>query len=344
MNIIVGNQQQRLLDRLDIDVIKRITGCYDAQTLVEMFRTFYFNKIILDVTSLKDYNVINSYKELVRGLDADKIIFYIPENSNLCTAKFLSQLVSIGIYNFTSNLEGIKYLIKHSNTYQEVEHIQKIAGSSSEISSTVVRQKNVEETRPEESRYNYMSTQIIGFRNVTSHAGATTLIYMLKKELTSIFGNSSVLAIEINKNDFSVFVDKKMISVSKDNIKDVLKKAQDFKFVLIDLNDFAENSICDEVCYLLEPSIIKLNKLIRLNNNVFQRLKGRKLILNKSLLSEKEIENFEAEAKTKVFYSIPALNERKRNDVIYDFLVKLNIVNGSERKDTSSKVFGLFRR
>lgn len=342
MNVIVGNQQQVVLDRLDIDVIKRVHGCYEVKVLIDMFRTFYFNKMILDVTAMKKYNDINSYKELISGLQAEKIIFYIPENSNLCTAKFLSQLVSIGIYNFTSNFEGIKYLTKHTNTYQEVEHIHKLAARSTGITQTIVKQRDEQEEKQEEKKE--LGNKIIGFRNVTSHAGATTLIYMLKKELASILGNNQVLAIEINKNDFSVYVDKEMISVSKENIKSILKKVDNYKIILIDLNDFTENSICDEVCYLVEPSIIKLNKLIKLNNNVFQRLKGRKIILNKSLLSEKEISNFESEAKIEVFYNIPALNERKRNEIIYDFLEKLNLISDNDKRDSSNRVFGLFRR
>ena len=341
MNVIVGNQQQVVLDRLDIDIIKRVHGCYEVSELIDMFRTFYFNKMILDVTAMKKYNDIDTYKELINGLKADKIILYIPENSNLCTANFLSQLVDIGIYNFTSNFEGIRYLTKHTNSYQEVEHIHKLASRTKGITQTVVKQRDEDELKEIKSDF---GNKVIGFRNVTSHAGSTTLIYMLKKELESAYGNNSVLAIEINKTDFSIYVDKEMISVSKDKVKEILKQADNYKIILIDLNDFTENSICDEVCYLVEPSIIKLNKLIKLNNNVFQRLKGRKVILNKSLLSEKEISNFESEAKIEVFYNIPPLNERKRNEIINDFLEKLNLINENDRNESSNRVFGLFRR
>ena len=45
MNVIIGNQQQVVLDRLDIDIIKRIHGCYEVNELIDMFKTFYFNKI-----------------------------------------------------------------------------------------------------------------------------------------------------------------------------------------------------------------------------------------------------------------------------------------------------------
>lgn len=340
MNIIIGNKQENQLNKLDIDIIKNVVGCYEASVLVEMFKTFFYNKIVLDVTALKDYEDINSYKKLISGIEADKIIFYMPENTNLCTAEFLYQLVNLGIYNFTSNLEGIKYLINHSNSYKEVEYIKKL-----------VKKDNINNLQNEETKnsiekkaqviYDY-EQKIIGFRNVTSHAGATTLIYMLKKELAMIFGINKVLAIEINKSDFSIFIDKEMISLKKEQLKDIIKKAKKYKVILIDLNDYPDNSVCDEVCYLVEPSIIKLNKLIRINSNVFEKLKGRKLILNKSLLSEKEISSFEAEAKIEVFYNIPALNERKRNDVLYDFLEKLELVSEYDKKD--NKVFGLFRR
>ena len=317
MNVIVGNQQQVVLDRLDIDIIKRVHGCYEVSELIDMFRTFYFNKMVLDVTAMKKYNDIDTYKELINGLKADKIILYISENSNLCTANFLSQLVDIGIYNFTSNFEGIRYLTKHTNSYQEVEHIHKLASRTKGITQTVVKQRDEDELKEIKSD---LGNKVIGFRNITSHAGSTTLIYMLKKELESVYGNNSVLAIEINKTDFSVYVDKEMISVSKDKVKEILKQADNYKIILIDLNDFTENSIC------------------------FQRLKGRKVILNKSLLSEKEISNFESEAKIEVFYNIPPLNERKRNEIIYDFLEKINLINENDRNESSNRVFGLFRR
>ena len=51
---------------------------------------------------------------------------------------------------------------------------------------------------------------IIGIKNITEHAGATTLIYMLKKELTAVYGDR-VVALEINKKDFQVFNEKNML-------------------------------------------------------------------------------------------------------------------------------------
>ena len=44
--------------------------------------------------------------------------------------------------------------------------------------------------------------RIIGFKNVTAHAGATTLIYMLKKHLEVAY---NVVAMEVDTDDFRYF-------------------------------------------------------------------------------------------------------------------------------------------
>ena len=327
MNVVIANSQQNILSNLDIDIIKSITGTYEASEIVEMFKSFFYNKMVLDVTAIKNYEDIRSYQTLAMGLDVEKIIFFLPENSNLCTSNFLSKLISVGIYNFTTNLDGIKYLIKKSNTYKDVAHIQQL----NDLSTTIVNK--VEN-----------GTKIIGVRNVTEHAGATTLIYMLKKELTVELGNA-VVAIEVDKNDFSVFNDKNMISTTSAQLRSIIERYRNASIILIDLNDSTDDSICGYVLYLLEPSIIKLNKLIRRNHTIFSKLKGKKLILNKSLLSNKDITDFEYEANTKVFYNMPPLDERKRNGVISDFLGRIGLLTKTEeKKESSNKIFGLFRR
>lgn len=338
MNIIVGNSQQNELAKLDLDVIKSITGCYEAPILVEMFGTFFFNKMILDVTALKNCENINSYRELISGIDADKIIFYLPEHTSLCTANFLSRLIDMGIYNFTTNLDGIKYLVKHTNTYQEVEHIQKLAQQTATqtMASPTIQPISME-------NFPSMATRIIGIKNVTNQAGATTFIYMLKKELNASLGKGSVLAIEVDKSDFSVFNDKEMVSTTRNNLKSLLNKSMEYQIIIIDLNDFLDESICSDIYYLLEPSIIKLNKLMRRNNNTFNNLKGRKIVLNKSLLTEKDVTDFEYETKTTIFFNMPPFDDRKRNDAMGNFIIKAGLIQ-SEKKDNSNRVFGLFRR
>ena len=171
MNVIVANTQQNELSNLDIDIIKSISGVYEAAEIVEMFKSFFYSKMILDVTAIKHYNDLKTYELLIQGLDPEKIIFLLPEGSELCTSNFLSHLISIGIYNFTTNLNGIKFLLKKPNTLKDVEHIRKMAGmeNSTETGASVATVTTKVES----------GTTVIGVRNVTEHAGATTFIYML---------------------------------------------------------------------------------------------------------------------------------------------------------------------
>lgn len=326
MNVIVGNVQRNVLSGLDIDIIKSISGEYEASEIVEMFKSFFFNKMILDVTAIRDFRNIKNYQIIAMGLDVEKIIFFLPEGTEVCTSNFLSKLVSMGIYNFTTNLEGIKYLLGHPNSYKDVAHIQQL----NEV-STVITQK-IEN-----------GSKIIGIKNVTDHAGATTFVYILKKELKAHFGDT-VIAIEVNKNDFQYFGDKNMISVPEDQLRATLAKYAGASVILVDLNDCHDDSSCGDVLYLLEPTVIKLNKLMRRNRNIFSKLDGKKIVLNKSLLTNKDITDFEYEAKTRVFYNMPPLDERKKNPVVEDFLSRLGLLEKTEQKKESNKIFGLFRR
>ena len=206
MNVIVANEQQNQLSNLDIDIIKSISGTFDASELVEMFKNFFYSKMVLDVTAIKQYKDLSTYETLIQGLDADKIIFLLPEGSSLCTPNFLSHLISIGIYNFTTNMKGVKYLIKKSNTLQDVEHIRKMSSmeKSQETGASVATVAPSTKIKDE--------TTVVGVKNVTESAGATTLIFMLKKELSQVYGSENVIAVEIDKNDFGLFNDKNMVS------------------------------------------------------------------------------------------------------------------------------------
>ena len=96
--------------------------------------------------------------------------------------------------------------------------------------------------------------------------------------------------------------------------------------------------------YLLEPSTIKLNKLIKTNRTVFERLKGKKIVLNKSLLSNKDVTEFEYEANTKVYYNLPPINDREKSSDMSEFMYRLGLVDDVAVKHGDMKnVFGLFK-
>ena len=164
---------------------------------------------------------------------------------------------------------------------------------------------------------------VIGLKNVTSHAGCTSLIYMLHV-MATVNLKKNVLSVEVGKNDFRLFRNNKMISTSENDVKTVIDNSNE-EIVFVDLNNYDGSDICSDILYLVEPSTIKLNNLMATNRNVFNELKNEKVLLNKSLLSSSDVNVLEGEAGLKFFYNIPPLNDRIFNDTISVLLNLLGI-------------------
>ena len=74
MNVIVANKNEDMLKSLNIDVIKSVNGEYDINQLQTMFQNFFFQRLILDVTAIKNYRNIDTIKTLSNAFDMDKVI------------------------------------------------------------------------------------------------------------------------------------------------------------------------------------------------------------------------------------------------------------------------------
>ena len=316
MNVIISNQQDNILSGLDIEVIKSIQGEFEVDDIVSSFSNFFFSRMIIDVTALKDYNNILTYQKLSIGLPVDKIILLLPSQTQVSTNEFLSKLISMGYYNFTSNLEGINYLLDHPNSYKDVAHIHQLetaAPAPVVVAGGGVAQK-----------------VILGIKNVTDDAGATTLAYLIYKELTEKCGISCT-AIETNKRDFMYFNDQNLVSIGSNELANALLKNASSDVIVVDLNDCNEE-VCADVIYLVEPSIIKMNKLMKKDRTIFERLKGKKIVLNKCLLSSSDIKEFEREIGSKVFHVMSPFDDRGKDNGVRELLAKLGIVAFDSKK------------
>ena len=267
MNVIVSNKNQGLLNSLDIDVIKSINGEFTADEIISTFSNFFFNRMFLDITAIKDYYEISNIQKISMGLEMDKVILLL-DNNLMNNNSYLSQLISMGIYNFANNKESLMYLYNHPNTYKDVAHIHQLNSNSESIDN------NNDSSNPYSS-LTVRKAKIVGFKNLTAGAGATTLIYMIKKELSK---DEYVVAIEVNKNDFGYFNEKDMYSINVTNIQPAINKFSSASMVLVDLNN-TNGEACDEVIYLIEPSTIKLNKMTLLNKDIFDEIYGKRIVL-----------------------------------------------------------------
>lgn len=320
MNVIISNERQTELANLDIEIIKSIHGVFEADELVQMFSNFFFGRMILDLTAIKNYKDIRNLQKFAMALDVEKMIVLLPDTPECLAPRFLSKLISMGIYNFTTNLDGVNYLLNNPNTYRDVAHLHQIDEVPSTTTTvatgggTVVN--NIVST----------GTYILGIKNVTEHSGATMLTYMLKNTIKNM--GKSVLAMEVDKRDFIYFNDKEMISVDNNSLASEVLKHKDVQVIIIDLNKDGNDEVCNEVLYLVEPSTIKLNKLMIRDRKAFEKLAGRKVIIAQSVLSDSDIKEFEYEANIKTFFVLPPLDERGNNsEILQNLLNKLGINN-----------------
>ena len=172
------------------------------------------------------------------------------------------------------------------------------------------------------SRIYSENKKVYGIKNVTPHAGSTTLTYLLTKAIGDKLGKK-VLGIEVDRHDFIYFPGyKNLRSVDSNELINVISSS-DADVIFVDLNDYKDFSICNEVLFLVEPSTIKLNLLMYKSKFAFRALSYKKVVLNKSMLSGSDVKKLGSEAGIDFFMNIPPLNDRVQNDIIIDLFKKL---------------------
>ena len=334
MNVIISNKNQLMLENLGIDVIKEMNGEFEVDEIIATFQNFFYQRMILDITAIKNYTDVVNLQKLSMSLDMEKLILLLDGTETTSNPIFLSNLVSMGIYNFTKNVEGIQYLYNTPNSYRDVAQFHRLDATFGNANMANQKQNipisPVMNSQPEPEFY---GTRIIGIKNITKQSGASSLVYMMKNELSK---NYSVVGIEVDKTDFSYFRDKNLVSTITSEVGSVINKHKDKNIILVDINNsIVAEGFCQEVLYLIEPTIIKLQKLMTLNATALQGLKDKKIVLNQSLLSSNDIANFEYEARVKVFYNLPPMNERdKKLPELNKLLVKLGF------KKQQSEIYG----
>ena len=74
MNVIISNKQQAILENLNIDIIKSLNGEFDVTQIIDEFKNFYYQRMIIDITAIKGYKNIKNLQKLSISLDMSKLI------------------------------------------------------------------------------------------------------------------------------------------------------------------------------------------------------------------------------------------------------------------------------
>lgn len=328
MNVIVVNQNSKMLEQLDIDIIKKIDGQYSVSELLSKFVNLYFEKLIIDVTAIADYKNPEVMADFAKKIDASRVILLLSGEPEVTSTAYLANLVRNGIYNFSRNIEGIKFLYGTPNTLENVKYLledKTVENVAPVVSTGIVTSVPLPPgvspssglgvvTAPTMSgagiTYGRSNKKIIGLSNLTVHAGASTLTNMMVRQLNS--HNIPAKGIEMSRQDLLYYRSDNLIScMNRIDLERALRDFKDIPAIIIDLNEFPEASkFCSDILYLVEPSFIRLTKCIKRNKNAFIEKKDEKIVLNMSFVSEDEVYDFEIETGVKVFENIPPINDR----------------------------------
>lgn len=314
MNLVIVNENTRVVNSLTIDIIKVLNGVYDVNSVEKELVNFYFNKVIIDITAIKNYFSSFDLFEFLNYFGKDKVILLLNDSAYCNSKEFLTQLINNGYYNFTSNSQGVSFLVNRSNTYEDVKKYIQTTTFTSELNSSIGSTNSA-------SKVNEM--KIIGIKNLSEGAGSTTLMQQMVKQLAF---NYKVKGIELNGFDAMYFRNPDIIFCN--DYIETETKIQGLKgidAIIIDLNEFEDkNNICTDIIYLLEPGIIRISKFIKNINKYKDKLNDMKIVLNRSALKDEEINYFEKETDLKVYYNLNNFDDKKDRLLSIDkLLIKL---------------------
>lgn len=126
MNIIISNRFSSLLKGLNIEVIKELNGEFEVDDIINQLTNIYYDRLIIDISAIKNNQDIATIQKLSGSFDMSKVILLLDETRYFSTQEFISSIISIGIYNFTKNIDGVKYLIDRPNSYGDVMKYHKV--------------------------------------------------------------------------------------------------------------------------------------------------------------------------------------------------------------------------
>ncbi len=123
MNILISNQYRQYLIRYDYNVVKEIVGEYDVKDIISTLSKLNYNKIIIDLTAIKDYKDLKSIREMAINILPSNLIILLSNEPITTSQYYISNLINMGIYNFTLRPNEIINLIQKPRNYEQAKQI-----------------------------------------------------------------------------------------------------------------------------------------------------------------------------------------------------------------------------
>ena len=73
MNLLISNENYKITDALNVEIIKTLKGELSPEGIQKEIINFYFNKVIIDITAIKNYYNINSVLDFLNLFKPEEI-------------------------------------------------------------------------------------------------------------------------------------------------------------------------------------------------------------------------------------------------------------------------------
>lgn len=129
MIVIIAN---KFKDAIESSTIKNqnykcASGYFTAINCVNNIRNLEIDKLVIDITAIRDIYEIGAWKHFKDIVDSSNIYVLLDNSKSYSNIGFLSMLITMGIYNFAKTTSELEYLLEKPNTYADVEKFQKMA-------------------------------------------------------------------------------------------------------------------------------------------------------------------------------------------------------------------------
>ena len=80
MNVMVVNKYKELLMGLNIEVMKSMEGVFNVDEIIDTFTNFYYDKMILDITAIRDYQNTDNLQKLAMNINMENVILLLDDS------------------------------------------------------------------------------------------------------------------------------------------------------------------------------------------------------------------------------------------------------------------------
>ena len=95
MDTVIANKYSDILSTLNIEVSKKLEGVYEVDEIISTFGNYFFNKMFLDITAIKDYKDLNNLQKLSMSINMDKVILLLDKDDQISDSKVFLPIIII---------------------------------------------------------------------------------------------------------------------------------------------------------------------------------------------------------------------------------------------------------